>query len=113
MVVTLAVAVSLPSATALWPRSCYSLGGGPAFLSVALQLIFSGEGLVGMDPVEVTGLSGERASPMDTGLSSGHKVWAGGPFLSCCLNKDFRIKLAVVIPGVVELGGTNERSQAE
>lgn len=64
-----------------------------------------------MDAVEVTELSGERASPMDTGLSSGHKVWAGGPFLSCCLNKDFGVKLSPVIPGVhEELGAT--KSQA-
>jgi hypothetical protein len=44
-----------------------------------------------MDAMELAELSGERASPMDTGLSSGYKVWAGGPFLSCCFNKDFRI----------------------
>lgn len=61
-----------------------------------------------MDAVEVTELSGERASPMDTGLSSGHKVWAGGPFLSCCLNKDFRIKPALVIPGVVCRAGRHK-----
>lgn len=50
-----------------------------------------------MGAMEVTELSGKWASPMDTGLSSGHKVWAGGPFLSCCLNKDFGIKLALVL----------------
>lgn len=45
-----------------------------------------------MDAVEVTELYGEKASPVNTCLSSGHKVWTGGPFLSCCLNKDFGIK---------------------
>ena len=45
-----------------------------------------------MDAMELAELSGERASPRATGLSSGYKVWAGGPFLSCCLNKDFGIK---------------------
>lgn len=45
----------------------------------------------------------ERSSPIDTGLSLGHKVWAGGPFLSCCLNKDSGIKLALAlaVPGAV------------
>ena len=58
-----------------------------------------------IDAVEVTELSGERASPRATGLSSGHKVWAGGPFLSCFLNKDIVIKVSLVIPGVVGAGG--------
>lgn len=50
----------------------------------------------------------ERANPIDTGLSLGHKVWAGGPFLSCCLNKDSGINLAFPVTGVVCRGGRHE-----
>lgn len=62
-----------------------------------------------MGAAEVTELSGERAGPMDTGLSSGHKVWAAGPSLSCCLNKDFGIKsaLALVVAWIVCRAGVH------
>lgn len=50
----------------------------------------------------------ERANPIDTGLSLGHKVWAGGPFLSCCLNKDSGINLAFAVTGIVCRGGRHE-----
>lgn len=102
VVVTLAVAVSLPSATALWPRSCYSLGWGYASLSFGPVPHLPAEGEAEVDALEVTE-TGEGASPVDTGLSQGHKVWAGGPGPSCCLNKDSGIKLLLVLgfPGVV------------